>query len=222
MPDVEALLLDLYDTLLRPDWETVRAGRASLAVRAGVSSARMLQGWESSLEDRLRGAHGSLHGDISHLLADCGTQADADTMNRLVEHEHDTWRRGVVLYDDVLPSLEAFRARGYRLGIVSNATGETMALIQALGLGDLVDTLVVSCEVKLLKPDPAIFQVALKRLCASPGSTLFVDDVLENLDSARSIGLRTAWMDRGACASPDGAAHPRVTSLADLWPLLGS
>ncbi len=221
MPDVEALLLDLYDTLLRPDWDAVREGRASLAARAGVPPARMLEGWDATLVERLRGAHGGLQGDLLHLLAECGHEPDAGAIEALIACEHETWRRGVAVYDDVVPALGALRSAGFRLGIVSNASGETLTLVQALGLDRLVDDLVVSCDVGLLKPDPAIFELALARLESRPEATLFVDDVVENLDAARSLGMRTALMDRTDCPGPPRSGHPRVTRLDDLWPLLG-
>jgi 2-haloacid dehalogenase len=50
--------------------------------------------------------------------------------------------------------------------------------------------IVVSGEVKLLKPDPAIYWLALDRFGLRPDEALFVDDRRINVDAAEAIGLR--------------------------------
>lgn len=49
--------------------------------------------------------------------------------------------------------------------------------------------IVVSGEVKLLKPDPAIYYLALDRFGLRPGDALFVDDRLINVEAAEAIGM---------------------------------
>jgi 2-haloacid dehalogenase len=51
--------------------------------------------------------------------------------------------------------------------------------------------IVVSGEVKLLKPDPAIYYLALDRFGLQPSQALFVDDRKINVDGAEAIGLRS-------------------------------
>ena len=50
--------------------------------------------------------------------------------------------------------------------------------------------IVVSGEVKLLKPDPAIYYLALDRFRLRPQDVLFVDDRLINVEAAEAIGMR--------------------------------
>ena len=49
--------------------------------------------------------------------------------------------------------------------------------------------IVVSGDVKLLKPDPAIYFLALDRFGLRPGEALFIDDRQINVDGARAVGL---------------------------------
>ncbi len=49
--------------------------------------------------------------------------------------------------------------------------------------------IVVSGAVKMLKPDPAIYHLALNRFGLAPGEALFVDDRAVNVDGARSVGM---------------------------------
>jgi 2-haloacid dehalogenase len=50
--------------------------------------------------------------------------------------------------------------------------------------------IVVSGEVKLLKPDPAIYYLALDRFGLRPGQALFVDDRAINVEAAEAVGMR--------------------------------
>ena len=49
--------------------------------------------------------------------------------------------------------------------------------------------IVVSGEEKLLKPDPAIYYLALDRFGLTPGQALFVDDRAINVEGARAVGM---------------------------------
>jgi 2-haloacid dehalogenase len=51
------------------------------------------------------------------------------------------------------------------------------------------DGIVVSADEGLVKPDPAIFELFLKRFALAPGNCLFVDDSAANVESARKLGM---------------------------------
>jgi putative hydrolase of the HAD superfamily len=50
---------------------------------------------------------------------------------------------------------------------------------------------VISGEIQLIKPDPAIFEYVLERFCLSPGNTIFIDDHRPNIESADRLGFKT-------------------------------
>lgn len=59
---------------------------------------------------------------------------------------------------------------------------------QAEGFSHFADA-IYSHEVKLLKPDPAIFELAIKRFQVTPDRTLYIDDLPDNVAAARASGL---------------------------------
>lgn len=82
------------------------------------------------------------------------------------------------------------RLRGrVRLGLLSNAGPELRQLVAPVA--ELFDGIVISAEVGLRKPEPAVFQLALEQLEAKPAETLFVDDLRRNIEAARRLGIRT-------------------------------
>jgi HAD superfamily hydrolase (TIGR01509 family) len=56
---------------------------------------------------------------------------------------------------------------------------------------------VLSYEVRALKPDPKIFQEALKKAGAPPASCVFIDDMEENVRAAAALGLKTVLYKPG-------------------------
>lgn len=82
------------------------------------------------------------------------------------------------------------RDLGVRLLGLTNWSAETFhhASAVAPAVGMLEDVMVSGRE-RLLKPDPAIFELLVERYGLTPSQTLFVDDSPANVDGARSVGL---------------------------------
>jgi HAD superfamily hydrolase (TIGR01509 family) len=223
---IDAVLLDLYETLVWPDWAVIQARRDALATRAGVAVVTMRDQWRLTHDERMRGSFGGLDGDLSAMLTACGITPTPALVQTLARLEEANWAQGVQLYEDTLPRLAELRQRGLRLAIVSNASHEAGGVVGALGLDRAVDTVVLSCDVGALKPDPSLFRVALERLNVAPRRAPLVDDVTANLDAAAELGLRTLRIARGGdpipnpSTEPTRAAHPVISQLDQVWPYL--
>ncbi len=76
-----------------------------------------------------------------------------------------------------------------KTGLISNAWSGLRDYIVREKFDDAFDYLIISSEVKVAKPEAEIFQIALKQLGVSPSEALFVDDVLENVEACRKIGM---------------------------------
>jgi len=213
-----AVLLDLYDTLARIESDAVAAARRRGAELAGVDPDCLLDRWRETVAARSAGRMGSPAEEIRHLLEGCGGAADEDLVRELTALEAASWRSGVRLYEDVPAALRALRRQGIRLAIVSNCSWQTAGVLEATGLAGEVDAVVLSFEVGLLKPDPAILRGALERLGADPTSSVLVDDVAANLDAARALGMATVLMDRAGRATP---GHPAARDLTAAAAALG-
>lgn len=83
-------------------------------------------------------------------------------------------------------------AAGIRLLGLTNWSAETFhhARVAAPALGYL-ESILVSGEEGLAKPDPAIFSLLIERYRLVPAETVFIDDSVANVEAAAAIGLRT-------------------------------
>lgn len=100
--------------------------------------------------------------------------------------------------------LNALRDRGLKLGIVSNSTRpEQTAKLQRLDIHQHFDTLVVSGDHGIAKPDARLFQIALSELSVAAGETVFVGDRWEiDVAGAQSAALRPVWFNRLGIPAP--------------------
>ena len=120
--------------------------------------------------------------------------------------------------------LEALRARGLKLGIVTNAS-QTMAMrdaeLRTLGLIEYFpDCRIAAADVGYLKPHRRIFQAALERIGANAAETVFIgDNPIADIAGAEAAGMRAAQRVNGSAAAADGGLWQRQSCLRSLTEL---
>jgi putative hydrolase of the HAD superfamily len=116
--------------------------------------------------------------------------------------------------------IDALRARGCKLGIVTNGFAATHHdKIARLGLTPLFDALFIADEMGMVKPDPNVFRHACETLGSTPEHTAMVGDRYDrDVVGARDAGLYTVLIDVHAIPIPDGAPPPDavVATIADV------
>jgi putative hydrolase of the HAD superfamily len=89
----------------------------------------------------------------------------------------------------MLDGVRAARRAGVRTGMLSNSWGDDR--YDRAQLEELFDAWVISGEVGIRKPDPAIYSLAAERLRLPPEACVFVDDLPGNLKPAAALGMAT-------------------------------
>jgi putative hydrolase of the HAD superfamily len=95
--------------------------------------------------------------------------------------------------------LKSLRARGYKLGIVTNGrVAMQRAKIESLGLDRLIDVVIISEAIGVKKPNAGIFEAALAAIGARADETVFVgDDPERDIVGPAKVGMRTVWVEVG-------------------------
>jgi len=123
-----------------------------------------------------------------------------------------------------VPILERL-ARRYRLGVVSNFTGNLQPCLEELGLARFFAVLSDSTLVGWSKPDSRIFIHTLAALQVSPQRAWMVGDNFEaDIRGAGALGIRTCWLAPSDRAAPPGAElvpTARISCLPDFEAVLG-
>ncbi|MGZ4109516.1 MAG: HAD family hydrolase [Actinomycetota bacterium] len=211
----DAVLLDLYDTIVWSDWRRLRD---MITSHVPVDDGRLQAAFDTTRALRGVGAFPDAEGDMAAVLEAAGVAPDPELVRKLTRQEVEHLSRGVHLYDDVLPTVEALRARGVKTALVSNCSHSTRPVVDRLGLEGAFDRVILSFEVRAMKPDAAIYQVALAALGGvEPSCAVFVDDQTPYCDGAAAVGMATALIERpNEYPSADVHGHRVVTDLGFL------
>jgi len=78
----------------------------------------------------------------------------------------------------------------YKLGIISNTDSDSVHEILSKTDADMFDEIIMSYQVGLMKPDPLIYELALKRLGVEPSEAIFIDDIERFCQAARGAGMQ--------------------------------
>jgi HAD superfamily hydrolase (TIGR01509 family) len=216
---VRAVLFDVGNTLAHLDCAYLAAvlrGLGAGVAEEGFARADALtrrDGWPPG-PDFFAGYFGAT---ARRLGLDAGT---ASALAAAAAGEHR--RRPAGLWDrldpEAVPTLAALRARGLRLGVVSNADGRVEAQLEGFGLRPFLDVVVDSAVAGVAKPDPRIFRLALAALRVPPGEALYVGD-MARVDGlgARAAGMPAVLYDRWDVFA--GAGFPRIRRLGEVLEL---
>jgi len=154
-----ACLIDIFDTVLTCDFS---AHATELPALADVSPDL----WATAFVELIPGLNdGSLSMGAAYrrIVEACGGSADDGLISRLVERDRELLVERAHVFDDVAPFLETLREWGIAAAFVSNCAESVRYLLERSGLASLVDCVVLSCEVKGVKPHRKISAVTISR-----------------------------------------------------------
>jgi putative hydrolase of the HAD superfamily len=232
------LTLDVGQTLLFPhpslgDVYAEVAGAHDLEIDSEWAESTFQRAWRATQAEQVGLIYGRTHEDAVGFWARVvGRMFDEAPLPESV-------LRGFVLdlYDafghspvwrvngGLSPLLEGCASRGLRVGIVSNWDQRLRNLLDELGITPLADPVLISAELGVEKPDPAIFRPAVEAWGVSPGSILHVGDTwADDVEGARAAGLRAAWYNPAGTPRPEAADDGiiEIRELADLLSALDS
>lgn len=187
---LQGVLLDYGGVLTTPVGESIRAWLATDGI-VPDSLTRVLKAWLG--RDAAPGSpiHRLETGELGVAEFDALLAAELSTHDGRPVEATGVLRR---LFAGLRPDPAMFdlvgdlRAAGLRVGLLSNSWGNTYPRER---IDAAFDTVVISGEVGLRKPQAEIYEHALARLGLPAEATAFVDDAEPNLAGARAVGLRT-------------------------------
>ena len=111
----------------------------------------------------------------------------------LIRAYDEEWEESITgLIPETVEILHRLKMAGNRLYGLTNWSAEKFLLIEAkYEVFNLFEDIVVSGEVKLVKPDPAIFHLLLQKTHRLPDECLLIDDSFENIEAAKKMGFVT-------------------------------
>ena len=220
------LTIDLDDTLWPCEPVILRA-EAELSAWLALQAPRLTDACDREVMRSHRRELMMSRPEIAHDITEVRRQSLREL---LAEHGYDSsladgamalfleHRNQVAPYADVVPALRAL-GNGHRLVSVTNGNAD----VARTPLNGLFDLSLTAADVGAQKPDPALFQGALKWCGVSPDLALHLgDDPHRDIEAARNLGMEAVWINRGDRAWPDELDPPaaEVRDLSQLQRLL--
>jgi HAD superfamily hydrolase (TIGR01509 family) len=204
---IEAVLFDWANTLVEFNWDDELLAEGHRAGLAAVGSDAAQEDFTARYREVVLPRRGV---DYAELLREVGI-ADPD---RFIDAEHEVWRPAHSVLASAQALLESLRDRGLGTGVVANAWPEPARLVradaEAYGLANLLDVMVLSPDVGVMKPEPEIFLRALDELGVDAANALHVGDrLVDDVQGAAGVGMTTVqalWFradDTPAGVEPD-------------------
>ncbi len=225
-PRFSAILIDLWGTLLPYADELAREQNlAEMARILGVDPEKFTADWIDSIGARCLGSLGSLERTVEQMAVAQGARPTSEAVRRAVELRLEFSRITHEQAELSLAALDALRAAGFRLAVVSDSTEETVRLWPETRLSTRFEVAVFSFTERTCKPDPRMYTRALEGLALAPAACAYVGDGgSRELTGAEAMGL-TAFKyrypdEKRDAPRADEDLHWTGTQLADLRDLL--
>ena len=123
------------------------------------------------------------------VLREEGRSLKQEEVSKLVELDSESWGRP---NPAVLQWTEQLRQAGIQTAVLSNMPLEISRYLEANRPWlTLFHHLIFSCDLRLVKPDPAIYHACLKTLHLAPQEVLFLDDRMDNVQAAANLGIHS-------------------------------
>lgn len=102
-----------------------------------------------------------------------------------------------IAFPNTIELLERLKQKGYMLGMITNGFGDFQARnIQAIGISNYFDVILISEIEGIRKPNPAIFIRAAEKLQSSPEECVYVGDhPINDVLASRDVGMKGIWKE---------------------------
>jgi putative hydrolase of the HAD superfamily len=207
---IKAVFFDLYQTLVR-----YQPSQAELEAKALVGLGFKTD--EAAMELPILAANEFMYKEIAVrplskrtreevvalyteyqrvVLKEAGIKGDEKVVLKLLGVMQQA-RMDLVLYDDGLPVLTDLKQRGLVTGLISNIEKNMDDTIKQLGIASHLDVIVTSLDAGAAKPQPEIFQFAMKKADVTPSVSLYIGDQYSvDIAGAKAAGMKGILLDR--------------------------
>jgi putative hydrolase of the HAD superfamily len=229
---IEAVFFDAGETLLSPNPSWSELAVVKLAERGhDLTVDQMRLAWRHVGDHFIDAADAGVLFSVSHEASKkFWTKLYLDQLDflgiddegaALVLYETFSNPANYRLFDDALPVITTLSERGVRLGVISNFESWLRDMLVHFDVLDRFDVVAISGDLDMEKPDPRIFEWAMREMGTTPDESLHVGDS-PNFDAqpAHELGMTGVLLDRHGRWTDLEAPYPVVSTLGALPELI--
>jgi putative hydrolase of the HAD superfamily len=156
---------------------------------------------------------------VHRVFSDVGM---VDNFDQFFDEVYDQFRdsRGWRLFPETREVLEELRRNKLRIGVISNFDSRLYSVMKDLEIRPFFDSVTISSETGYAKPQPEIFEAAIRSIGVPPNRILFAgDSLMDDFQAGQNAGLAAFLVDRSGRYAGMESVH-RIQTLRDLLPKL--
>jgi putative hydrolase of the HAD superfamily len=225
----KAIIFDLFGTLIenfrRSEYEEVLAEMAAILDTPFEDFQRV---WLESFPQRVTGAHADQRASIEYICQKLKVPVTEAQVEHAFQVRLDYTKRSVVPRACALKTLKKLKEARYKIGLISDCSGEIPLIWDGTPLAPFFDVTVFSCTAGIKKPNPRIYQMATEALKVNPQECLYIGDgSSQELTGALKVGMYpvlindpTESVDAHYIDREEDWPGPRIASLREVLSLL--
>jgi len=192
---VQAVIFDLFHTLV--SLQLSNAPGPSTAELLNVDPDEWNRHWLADPSDYVLGL-APIEVPFRRIARQLNPAVTEEQIQKTLEIRRYRFRHTLLNVEpETLAGLKTLRRLGFKTGLISNCGWDEIAAWNDSPLAPLFDTVLFSCEVKLKKPDPAIYHLAARNLAVPVAHCLFVGNGgSQELTGARNAGMTPVLITR--------------------------
>jgi putative hydrolase of the HAD superfamily len=179
---IRAIFFDLGGVILRTEYQ---APRQYLAERLNMEYDDLVRLVFESETSR-KASIGTLTADEHWAALMVRLKRPASDAQKI----RDEFFGGDVLDHELIQLIRALRGQSYKTGLISNAWNDLRQYVTNQKFDDAFDSITISAEVGVVKPEARIYQVALEQLQIQANEAVFVDDFQVNIEGCEKVGMQ--------------------------------
>ena len=135
---------------------------------------------------------------IQHLCQRLNHRLHQEELGHIADSIAEAWQRHISIDTEAMPVLTTLKKNKKMVGLVSNFDHPPLVrrILSHYGLESLFDTIIISSEVGVKKPDPAIFALALQHTGISAVDAVYVGDTETDVAGAIAAGIHPIFIAR--------------------------
>ena len=216
---VKAIIFDMFETLITHYNSPLYFGW-QMAEDAGVDTEAFLARWRGLEADRTIG-NISLEQTLEMILKEAGVYTE-DLVSKIAARRVATCESCFrTLHPEIIPMLSGLKEAGCRIGLISNCFSEEAQVIRNSVLFPYFDAVCLSYELRIKKPDEAIYRACMEKLSVEPEECVYVGDGgSRELETAESLGMKAVqavWYLKEGTFQPMGRMQAFEQAESPMW-----
>jgi putative hydrolase of the HAD superfamily len=201
----QAVIFDLFGTLV-PNFtdKEYRQVCEQMAEILGAPPEEFWRLWRGSFNERVLGILPDVEANIKYVCRQLSINPTDDRIQESVKLRFYYEARALVARPETSRVLASLKARGLKLGLISDCSSEAPAVWKDIPISEFFEVALFSCQLGIKKPDIRIYHLAAEKLGVAPGACLYVGDgSSQELTGAVNAGMTAVHLKIPSEIGPD-------------------